>query len=217
MSSWTTNLWSNFYDPQWKLICCNKWHPGTLEISTLAEIAVGTHFHVQHGTKTTPVLLPADGEGSWSLISSSLKPGGKLSFLEGLNPPRTLTLKKIQHWKNNEYKTETDTFKEALPEEFVWIPETGVFSFLSRFNLNIKEIKSIHLKIKCETLGYFLFCLSPKHYFETLTKTRKLVLSEKKAKKTCSKFIIYQKLEAKCPLFSKKKITGILEVVLKFQ
>ena len=31
---------------------------------------VGTHFHVRHGTKTTPVLLPVDGEASWSLRPS---------------------------------------------------------------------------------------------------------------------------------------------------
>ena len=34
------------------------------------ELAVGTHFHVQHGTKTTPVFLPADAEPSWSLLPS---------------------------------------------------------------------------------------------------------------------------------------------------
>ena len=33
-------------------------------------MAVGTHFHVQHGTKTTPVLLPAYEEASWSLFPS---------------------------------------------------------------------------------------------------------------------------------------------------
>ena len=32
-------------------------------------LAVGTQFHVQHGTKTTLVFLPADGETSWSLLS----------------------------------------------------------------------------------------------------------------------------------------------------
>ena len=32
----------------------------------------------EHGTKTTPVFLPADGEGSWLLLPSSvsLLPGG---------------------------------------------------------------------------------------------------------------------------------------------
>ena len=28
------------------------------------------HFHVWHGSKTTLVFLPADGEASWSLLSS---------------------------------------------------------------------------------------------------------------------------------------------------
>ena len=31
-----------------------------------------THFHAQHGTKTTPVFLSANGEASWSLIASSV-------------------------------------------------------------------------------------------------------------------------------------------------
>ena len=70
MSSWDTNPWSNFCDPHWELICRNKWHPGTSEISTPLEIAVGTHFHAPHDTKTTPVFLPADGEASWSLLLS---------------------------------------------------------------------------------------------------------------------------------------------------
>ena len=34
------------------------------------EIAIGTHFHVGHGTKTTPVLLNANGEATWSLLPS---------------------------------------------------------------------------------------------------------------------------------------------------
>ena len=42
----------------------------TWEIFTPLEIAVGTHFHEQCGTKTTPVLLTADGKASWSLLSS---------------------------------------------------------------------------------------------------------------------------------------------------
>ena len=78
MSSWDTNPWSNFCDLHWELICRSKWHPGTSEISTPSEIAVGTHFHSRHATKTTPVFLPADGEASWSLlpISVSLLSGG---------------------------------------------------------------------------------------------------------------------------------------------
>ena len=41
-------------------------------------IAVETHFHVQHGTKTIPVFLPADGKASWLLLPSlvSLLSGG---------------------------------------------------------------------------------------------------------------------------------------------
>ena len=34
----------------------------TLQISTQQEIAIGTHFHGRHDTKTTPVFLPAYGE-----------------------------------------------------------------------------------------------------------------------------------------------------------
>ena len=59
-------------------MCHNKWYPGTLEISTSPEIGVGTHFHVQHGTKTILVFLHADGEASWLLLPSlvSLLSGG---------------------------------------------------------------------------------------------------------------------------------------------
>ena len=39
-----------------------------MEISTPPEIAVGSHFHEQHDTKTILVFLPADGEASWSLL-----------------------------------------------------------------------------------------------------------------------------------------------------
>ena len=35
---------------------------------TPPKIAVGTHFHVRHGTKITSVFLPADGETSFSLL-----------------------------------------------------------------------------------------------------------------------------------------------------
>ena len=35
------------------------------------ERAIGTHFHARHGTKTTPVFLPADREAFWLLLSSS--------------------------------------------------------------------------------------------------------------------------------------------------
>ena len=71
MSSWDINPSSNFCDPDWELICHKKWHPGTSEISTPPKIAATAYFHAQHGTKTTLVFLPADGEASWSLLQSS--------------------------------------------------------------------------------------------------------------------------------------------------
>ena len=45
---------------------------GTLEITAPSEIAVGTHFHAQHGITTIPVILPAYGEDSWLLLPSSV-------------------------------------------------------------------------------------------------------------------------------------------------
>ena len=44
---------------------------------TIPEIAVHTHFHVQHRTTTTPAFLLADGEATWPLLPSlkSLLPG----------------------------------------------------------------------------------------------------------------------------------------------
>ena len=56
----------------WQPLCRNKWHPGTSEISTVPEIAVGTQFLVQYGTKSSPVYLHADGEVSWSLLPISV-------------------------------------------------------------------------------------------------------------------------------------------------
>ena len=73
MSSWDTNPWSNFYDPHWELICCNKWHPGTPEISTPPHYwkKLWERTSVcEHGTKTTLLFLPADGEASWLLVQS---------------------------------------------------------------------------------------------------------------------------------------------------
>ena len=46
----------------------NKWHRGTWEISRPPDIAVGTHSHEWHGTKTIPVFLPVDGKASWLLL-----------------------------------------------------------------------------------------------------------------------------------------------------
>ena len=69
-SSWDTNSWISFFDLHWDFIHRKKWHPGTSEISTPPKIIVGTHFHAQDVTKTTSVFLPADGEASWSPLSS---------------------------------------------------------------------------------------------------------------------------------------------------
>ena len=66
-----TDPWINFCDPHWELICCNKWHPRTSEISIPLEIAVETHFHGRHGTKTISVLLPANRKTSWFWTSTS--------------------------------------------------------------------------------------------------------------------------------------------------
>ena len=35
-----------------------------------AKIVVGVHSYAWHGSKSTPVFLPTDGEGSWLLFSS---------------------------------------------------------------------------------------------------------------------------------------------------
>ena len=34
MSSCDTYPWSNFCDSHWEFICCNKWHSGTLEMTS---------------------------------------------------------------------------------------------------------------------------------------------------------------------------------------
>ena len=70
MSSWDTNPWSNFCDPPWQLICCNKWHPRTSEISTQLEIAVRTHFHARTWHQNYPSIFTC-----WwrSLLVATLK------------------------------------------------------------------------------------------------------------------------------------------------
>ena len=42
------------------------------EVSAPLEMAVGTHFHAEHGTKTTPLFLIADGQAFWLLLPSSV-------------------------------------------------------------------------------------------------------------------------------------------------
>ena len=62
------------------------------------EVAVGTRCHAQHGTKTTSVFLPADGEASWLLLPSlvSLLSGGR-SGLRKLKEDKHQLLDVIKH------------------------------------------------------------------------------------------------------------------------
>ena len=53
---------------------------------------VGTHFHVWHSTKTTPVFLPADGEANWSLLPSLAKPLGHYYDRSGLRKAKNEAL-----------------------------------------------------------------------------------------------------------------------------
>ena len=78
MGSWGTYPWSNFCDPHWELICWNKWHPETSEISTPPAIATGRHFYVWHGTKPILVFWPVDEVAFWLLLPGwvSLLSGG---------------------------------------------------------------------------------------------------------------------------------------------
>ena len=62
-------------DPLRKLICCNKWHPGTLVISTQPEKAVKAHFHARHRSRTTPIFLPVNLESFWLLLVPTSKLG----------------------------------------------------------------------------------------------------------------------------------------------
>ena len=104
--SWNTNRWSNFCDPHWELTFRNKWHPGTLEISTPPEIAVETHFHARNGTKTTLVFLSADGETSWLLFPKSI------SLLSGgtLQPKNTYScILKVTSWVWETQKRQAST------------------------------------------------------------------------------------------------------------
>ena len=70
MSSWDTNF-CNFCDPHWEHICCNKWHLGLGNILTTGNSCRDTLLCLTCA-KTTPLLLPDDGEASWSLLSSSV-------------------------------------------------------------------------------------------------------------------------------------------------
>ena len=52
--------------------CYKKWHREIIGISTLSEIAVGSHFYTQHGCNTNLVILIYYGEASWSLLPNSV-------------------------------------------------------------------------------------------------------------------------------------------------
>ena len=64
-----------------KLLILRTSKPRNFKLSTPPKIAVGTHFHVQHSTKTTLVFLPPDGKASYSLLPNSA------SFLSGATVP----------------------------------------------------------------------------------------------------------------------------------
>ena len=42
----------------------------TSEVSTPPEMLKGTQFPGQHGSKSTPVFLPTDGQNSWFLLQN---------------------------------------------------------------------------------------------------------------------------------------------------
>ena len=52
------NPWSNFCDPCWELICCDKWYLRTSGISTPLEKAERCTSMCEYGTKTTLAFLP---------------------------------------------------------------------------------------------------------------------------------------------------------------
>ena len=70
MSALDTDPLCNFCDPHWELICHHKWHPWTSEIFTALGIAVGTHSHTLHDTKTTPAFFK---DWRWNLLVATSK------------------------------------------------------------------------------------------------------------------------------------------------
>ena len=67
-----TDIHLQTYTPKHKtyIVVTNDTHEP--RISTPPEIAVGTHFYAQRGTKIISVFLPADEEASWLLLPSSV-------------------------------------------------------------------------------------------------------------------------------------------------
>ena len=96
----TNQNWRNRWCQIVRQTIC-KWHPRSSEVSTQLEIAVRTHVHARHGTKTTPVFFPADWEAcSWLLpsLGSLLSGGTEQLFMYPLGDRSGLTkAKKDKH------------------------------------------------------------------------------------------------------------------------
>ena len=149
MSSWDTNLWGNICDPYWELICHNKWQPRTSEISKPTEITVVTHFHVQQGTKTSLVFLPADGETSWTLL-----PG-----LVWHSATRKQLLKVTgQVWKSQ--KKDKHQHLSRVTPAFISLSQSQVINNKTRFNFNKPNTKrwGVRLVDVVKHLSHRLFC-----------------------------------------------------------
>ena len=74
--------------------------PGTSEISTPPDVAVGTHFHAHHGIKTVPVFLPDDAEASW-LLFQIWSPDYHWYYQTAVQPENTA--KKVRISMNNSW------------------------------------------------------------------------------------------------------------------
>ena len=102
--------------------------PRTSTISSSQEVAVGTHFHMQHGTKTTLLFLPADGEASLFLLL------GLVSLLSGstlqLENTYSCILKMTSQVRENQQNT-TITFSYWYHQQsspyisFIWSNDSG--------------------------------------------------------------------------------------------
>ena len=150
MRSWDTNPWSNFCDPHWEPICCNKWHPGTSEISPPPERAVGTHFHAQHATKSTLLFLPVVGEASWLLLQSSIyllsggavQPENSYSYMLKVTGQVWESQKRIS--VNNDYRYHQHSSPEA---SLNWSSSKVSFSFnqpnRKRWGVKLVDVKHL--------------------------------------------------------------------------
>ena len=104
-------------DPHWELICPNKLHPETLEISTILIIALGTHCYVWHRIKTNLVflLLYVDGEAFWSPLLSLV------SFLSGGTVPPENVYSVSSMWQGRSDNAKKDKYQHwsQLPPSFI--------------------------------------------------------------------------------------------------